>query len=267
MELERRLSLALDALGDSPRLLLARARARLELEDGWAAREDVDRAIALGDRDARTRQARARALAMTDELDAALRLADELVAEADPDAPSAVPLRARLRLVAGDVAGALHDLNDLVRYQPDLAWIRRERGIALTIEGRHDDAVAELTRAVALDPTDALAQLWLGLLGATVPADDGAPASRWDVALARALAAGADPLDAAELAVSDADRRACLRHAHAARALAAERAGDLAAARAAWSEVAALAPALDPLPAWARRRLAALPADPPPASA
>ncbi|MCO5172410.1 MAG: hypothetical protein M9894_39435 [Planctomycetes bacterium] len=260
-ELERRLSLTLDALGDSPALLCTRALTRVVTEDGWGALADADRAAALGARDDRVTVARAWARAATGDMTGARALVDPLVDDAGEDVkPDHLLVRGFLRLVADDLGGATSDLTDLLRHAPDTADALRCRGQARALEGDADGAERDLEAALAKDE-DPSTLLWLLLLGRRealerLAADD---PRRWDAALARALLTG-DPTaltpTLADAAPTEAERRACLRAVHAARALAAERAGNADAARAAWAEVLALGHALDPLLTWARRRSA-----------
>lgn len=259
-ELERRLSLTLDALGDSPALLRARSTTRVAIGEVWGALADADRAAALGARDDRVVVARAWARAATGDLAGALALVDSLVAGAEEDARGEHRLvRACLRLLAGDLGGATSDLTDLLRYAPEAAEALRCRGQVRAIEGDADGAAADLEAALAKDDLPAT-RLWLGLLGRREALEPlAADGPRWEAALAAALLAD-DPAaltpTLADVAPTDAERRACLRAVHAARALAAERAGDADGARAAWGEVLTLAPALDALVTWARRRSA-----------
>jgi tetratricopeptide (TPR) repeat protein len=56
--------------------------------------------------------------------------------------------RGRWRVVAGDPAGAISDLNEALRLRPDFAWAYYQRGLAREAQGDLDGAAADLQRAL-----------------------------------------------------------------------------------------------------------------------
>ncbi|UPT75771.1 MAG: tetratricopeptide repeat protein [Elusimicrobiota bacterium] len=101
------------------------------------------------------------ALCRGDEKAAAAR-ADELVASMpERKRPAALAVRGRLRLWAGDAAGALSDLDAAVG--AGIPQTLRPRGAALLLSGRLDEAAADLDEALRSGP-DAEALTWRGEL-------------------------------------------------------------------------------------------------------
>lgn len=66
--------------------------------------------------------------------------------------PSLLIDRASLRERAGDVAGALEDLDRVVTVDPSNAWARAARARLLQELGRHEAALADLAAAIEIEP-------------------------------------------------------------------------------------------------------------------
>ncbi|HEU4430754.1 MAG TPA: tetratricopeptide repeat protein [Myxococcota bacterium] len=58
----------------------------------------------------------------------------------------------------GDAAAAVHDLEAAARALPDSSAVRNHLGLAYAAAGRHDDALREFERAVAIDCDNRAAQ-------------------------------------------------------------------------------------------------------------
>ena len=65
--------------------------------------------------------------------------------------------RAGVRYAAGDLDGAISDLNEAIRLQPDFAEAWGNRGSAKSEKGDHDGAIADLNEAIRMQPNLAVA--------------------------------------------------------------------------------------------------------------
>jgi Flp pilus assembly protein TadD len=85
----------------------------------------------------------------------------ERVLELQPRHGVALNNLARIRFLEGEIPEALRLYRAMVAARPDWAEGRRRLAIALLMEGDVASAASEADRAVALDPSDAEAQLLL----------------------------------------------------------------------------------------------------------
>jgi tetratricopeptide (TPR) repeat protein len=81
-------------------------------------------------------------------------VADQALA-IDPESPGALALRASFRLaVQRDPIGARADADRALKLNPETYWALYARGIIFENTGKRDDAIAEFTMALRLDPSD-----------------------------------------------------------------------------------------------------------------
>ncbi|MGW7300863.1 tetratricopeptide repeat protein [Streptomyces sp. NPDC054829] len=109
-----------------------------------------DRALALDPTDADALTGRAVCRHVLGQYDEAL--ADFNRSYAIDDSLFTLVRRARLRYTRGEPAQADADFDLAAARAPDVAWIASERGDHYRLTGRHEEAVAELGRAIELNP-------------------------------------------------------------------------------------------------------------------
>lgn len=85
----------------------------------------------------------------------------DLALQRKPDAIGALVGLGQVKLVEGDVAGAIEKLEAAAKIEDDFP-VRLALGTARLRQGKHGDAVRELRRALAFDPKSAEAQSALG---------------------------------------------------------------------------------------------------------
>ena len=107
------------------------------------------------DAEALTESARQRRKA--GDVEGALRELDEAI-RLDPSFAEARLLRGVIGIDREDLAGALADLDEAIRLGPSEARAHHNRGYALELAGRTDDAIAAYERAIELDPDYARAR-------------------------------------------------------------------------------------------------------------
>jgi tetratricopeptide (TPR) repeat protein len=136
------------------RLISEASLARGHADEAVAA---LDEALALGplagDAKLDLEVRRARALAMAGKLDSALQAIEALV-ELAPADPRVRLERGRLRMQAGRVADAIEDLRAAIAADPASKNVdaRVDLGLALRRLGKNQEAMAELTKAVEIQP-------------------------------------------------------------------------------------------------------------------
>jgi tetratricopeptide (TPR) repeat protein len=153
--------------------LWIRSLIAVRLGDTAQAQNDLDRAVTLEPDDRRTRMARAElrlqigdSVGATNDLNALLALQYDL---------RALQMRAALLAAAGDDAGALADLNNILGppgqrtlpgpARPDLVNMYVQRALVLTRRGKPDDAKQDLETIVSLGGNRAILQMQVYLRG------------------------------------------------------------------------------------------------------
>jgi serine/threonine-protein kinase len=132
-----RTGLALDP--NSPETLMLSARLHLVLGRRTEMLEAMDAAVRADPVGYGTRWYYMVMLYLAGAFDRALAEADRLLAEA-PDYLDARRWRGKARLLMGDVAGALEDLEAVAATAAPHAWTLAELSVALSANGRRDDA-------------------------------------------------------------------------------------------------------------------------------
>lgn len=133
------------------RSLTLRGECHRALEHYDEALDDLDRAIRLNPTDDFAWASRGATRLSRRELDEALADLDRAV-QLKPDYPWALVRRARVHRGLGDAVRQLADLDRAVAVDPDWAWVRCERGDALRVAGRDEEALADYDHALALEP-------------------------------------------------------------------------------------------------------------------
>lgn len=148
------------------------------------ALEAFDDAIALGDREARTRAARGEVLRRLDEPTEALEALD-LALELDPTLAWARASRAAILYTRGEFQAALSSVQQALQHSPDYALAHELHGRLLRIEGDEVGAIDAFRRAIELEPTLLGAYVELGVaLFATGRPDSAAEVLRQGLARA-----------------------------------------------------------------------------------
>jgi tetratricopeptide (TPR) repeat protein len=157
--------------------LWIRSLLAVRLGDTVQAGKDLDRAVALEPDDRRTRMARA---------ELRLQIGNSAGAREDLNALlasqydlRALQMRAALLAAAGEDAGALADLNNILGppgqrsppgpARPDLVNMYVQRALVLTRHGRPDDAKQDLETIVSLGGSRAILQMQVYLRGHGFP--------------------------------------------------------------------------------------------------
>ncbi len=86
------------------------------------------------------------------DFDKALAIIEKSLA-VDPTNPTAIFLRGSIRLEKGNVNGALEDLNDAIRRMPGNLALYADRGIALLMQGKDDEAQKDFDKFLQMFPT------------------------------------------------------------------------------------------------------------------
>lgn len=116
------------------------------------AQRAVDGGLALEPDNASLLAISGQLAAAAGESDAALQTFDRVLS-LDPTSEAAWAGRATIAFERGDLTGAIADLGEALA-QADSAPLRYNRAAALIADGRWDEALADLNRAIELDPTD-----------------------------------------------------------------------------------------------------------------
>ncbi|MGI8668061.1 MAG: tetratricopeptide repeat protein [Jatrophihabitans sp.] len=133
--------------------LINRAGLLAELGQDQAARRDVETGLAIEPANPHLLSIRGQLDAAAGDLAAAATAYDTAIA-ADPGLQAAWAGRASVAFERGDLAAAIEDLERALEIG-DSAALRYNRAAAFLAAGRWDDALADLNRAVELDPADA----------------------------------------------------------------------------------------------------------------
>lgn len=146
---------------DLARAHLGRAQLR-PAEQVDLALADLDAAEAYGGDVAQIRELRTFVYLLAGRLNEAALQADAALSEH----PSAhwFGIRAQVRMIAGEPEGALADLNEAVRLEPDHPGLLSNRADARDETGDHAGALADYTNAIRLEPRKALHYLSRALI-------------------------------------------------------------------------------------------------------
>lgn len=194
---------------------LERARLRARRGDAAGALEDVERALALGAKDTATRALQATLLLEKGRAREAVR------ALSGSREPGQERLLARARACAGDLAGALTELDRRLERAPEDARARFDRGRLRALKGDLSGAREDLERSGAAPGEVAAWSVLLGAEPALLAPWHDVP-DRWLSLRARWIATdrGGDALLKLAASAPEEARRARLREAHLLRAIA-----------------------------------------------
>jgi tetratricopeptide (TPR) repeat protein len=131
-----------------------RASARLNAKDLSGALADIERWIELAPRDASAYAARAKVRMRLPDAEPEVLLEDlDRALELDPTSTDALKLRAEAHGLAGDVRGVVDDLNRAVEIDPEDPFARATRGtFRMDHLGDMAGAVHDLEEALRLEP-------------------------------------------------------------------------------------------------------------------